>query len=342
MPVNLDKPQLWKADIARSVDLYNTWFLQFAPKAYRDKRVETTRQVELALEQTANLTNITASVLRENPHVLPMLRMATAPPIARDRLIGLAGVSSNLVHNMELHGRVPPKNTVDTEVGLQKISQLIMRLADNDIFTWLERGQAPTEEERNRAATIVADRLCGAQADPIVRNAQEQRQLALIKHWLEERGYAHISSGKGLTFDKMKAGTFAFRLNIPIKLEGGIRQVNIPVDTAIMPHNAQPDEFPLLIEAKSAGDFTNTNKRRKEEAIKFAQLKSTYGPSVRFVLFLCGYFDSGYLQRWAQLLNFRAIAAMREIALCILRRNLVKDHRNGLVEGFPCSCFCPS
>jgi hypothetical protein len=50
-----------------------------------------------------------------------------------------------------------------------------------------------------------------------------------------------------------------------------------------------------LVEAKSAGDFTNTNKRRKEEAIKVAQLRTTYGNTIRFVLFLCGYFDSGYL-----------------------------------------------
>jgi hypothetical protein len=33
----------------------------------------------------------------------------------------------------------------------------------------------------------------------------------------------------------------------------------------------------------------------KEEAQKMAQLKSTYGAEVRFGLFLCGYFDSGYL-----------------------------------------------
>lgn len=53
--------------------------------------------------------------------------------------------------------------------------------------------------------------------------------------------------------------------------------------------------MPLLVEAKSAGDFTNTNKRRKEEAVKMSQLRGTYGASVRFILFLCGYFDSGYL-----------------------------------------------
>jgi hypothetical protein len=59
-------------------------------------------------------------------------------------------------------------------------------------------------------------------------------------------------------------------------------------------HN-QPGDFPLLIEAKSAGDFTNTNKRRKEEAVKIQQLRKTYGDKITFDLFLCGYFDSGYL-----------------------------------------------
>ena len=50
-----------------------------------------------------------------------------------------------------------------------------------------------------------------------------------------------------------------------------------------------------MIEAKSAGDFTNVNKRRKEEANKVANLRRRYGSQVRFVLFLRGYFDSGYL-----------------------------------------------
>ena len=55
------------------------------------------------------------------------------------------------------------------------------------------------------------------------------------------------------------------------------------------------DDLPIFLEAKSAGDFTNVNKRRKEEAIKMSQLRSTYGNRVKFNLFLCGYFDSGYL-----------------------------------------------
>lgn len=296
MPVNADKPHLWKEDIAKSVDFYNTWFMKFAPKAYRDTRVETTRQVEFSLVQTANLTDISPSILFQSPTVLPILRMSTAPPIARDRLIGLAGVSPNLVKSMEIDQRIPPRmNENLLAKDLDKIGKIIMQLADKDIFPWLDSGNKPVKKEMHRAATIVADRLCGAMADPIIRNAQEKRQLAAIKKWLEKRGYTHAKAKEGAKFDKMKPGTFSFRLNVPVKLEGGIKQVNIPVDTVIMPLKSNAGDLPLLIEAKSAGDFTNTNKRRKEEAVKMAQLRNNFGSSVRFVLFLCGYFDSGYL-----------------------------------------------
>lgn len=295
MPVNSDKPSRWKADISRSVDFYNDWFMKFAPKAYRDTRSESTKQVQEALNQSANLTNVTPRVLRESPQMLEMLRMATAPPIARDRLIGLAGVTKGLVMNMEANKRIPPQMTdAEVEAQLQKISNLIMKLADKDIFPWLEAKTVPDEKEVHRAATIVADRLCGAQSDPIIRNAQERRQLDSLKKWLEQRSYSYIEPRK-VSFKEMKPGKFTFRLGIPVTLSGGKKQINIPVDVVIMPKQAKAGSLPLLIEAKSAGDFTNPNKRRKEEAIKISQLQATYGKSVRYILFLCGYFDSGYL-----------------------------------------------
>jgi type II restriction enzyme len=55
MPINLNKPQQWKADITRSVDMYNDWFMKFAPVAFRSTRVQTTRDVEAALAATGNL-----------------------------------------------------------------------------------------------------------------------------------------------------------------------------------------------------------------------------------------------------------------------------------------------
>jgi hypothetical protein len=73
------------------------------------------------------------------------------------------------------------------------------------------------------------------------------------------------------------------------------KTVKIPIDAVIQPKAAKLPRLPILIEAKSAGDFTNVNKRRKEEATKINQLKATYGDKVIFVLFLCGYFDGAYL-----------------------------------------------
>ena len=296
MAVNRDKPDQWKADISESVDMYNDWFMKVAPKAFRDTRVRTTKDVEATLKSTENLSNINPKTLREYPEILPTLRMSTCPPIAVDRLIGLAHVSPTLVKCMEKAQKLPARMSVATaDAELGKITTIIKKLADPDIFVWFGRTQPATEPEVHRAATIVADRLCGAYANPIIRNAQEKRQLAAIKEWLEARGYRFLPIGNGTRYDAMPPGTFSFHLNVPVRLEGGIQAVNIPIDTVIMSKGAKAGDFPLFLEAKSAGDFTNTNKRRKEEAVKMAQLRSTYGNQVRFNLFLCGYFDTGYL-----------------------------------------------
>ena len=108
MGVNKDKPDRWKTDIAKSVDFYNDWFLQSAPQVFKETRLKTSKQVEQVLELTVNLTRLNSEVLQEYPTILPVLRMATCPPIARDRLIGLAGVPRNLVKSMEQDERVPP------------------------------------------------------------------------------------------------------------------------------------------------------------------------------------------------------------------------------------------
>lgn len=293
--MNADKPHLWNADTLRSVDFYNEWFLRFAPEAYRSQRSDAENRVEFALERTDNLTDMGASVLRSDPEILATLRMTTAPPIARDRLTGLAGVPRGLTKTLE-EGRLPTRmRTEALDANLEKLGAIITKLIDEGIFPWIEDQRKPNETELRRTATVVADRLCGTQADPIIRNAQEQRQLAALEGWLEARGYSRIGTGHGHRFDKMEPGTFSFRLIVPVERERGVTRTNIPIDAIVMPRESALGELPLLIEAKSAGDYTNTNKRRKEEATKFHQLKTTYGNDVRFVLFLCGYFDAGYL-----------------------------------------------
>jgi type II restriction enzyme len=190
-----------------------------------------------------------------------------------------------------------PRNMSESDLMWQlgQIGAVIQRMVDPDIFVWLSRDEPAGQIEIHRAATIVADRLCGAVANPIIRNAQEKRQLLAIKRWLEARDYRQIQIADGTRFNTMPTGTFSFRMNVPVKQGDGVRMVNIPIDAVIMPKSAREGDLPILIEAKSAGDFTNTNKRRKEEAVKMTQLCATYGDKTRFYLFLCGYFDTGYL-----------------------------------------------
>jgi XamI restriction endonuclease len=290
--INADKPHLWKADIAASVDRFNQWFMEFAPEAFRSTRVQTTEHVKAALVATNGLQTLNAATLKANPGALPTLRMCTAPPLAVDRLVGLADASKNVVGRME-KGKLPTKMSApDLDAELTKICRILSRLLDRDIFPWLEDRKAPTDHERDRASTIVADRLCSAVANPIVRNAQEQRQLALIGEYLDQCGYRKQAHPSGRSLRDTEPGTYTFRMNLPV---GKTHKVNIPIDVVIQPKKLRKDRLPILIEAKSAGDFTNTNKRRKEEATKIHQLQATYGQTVVFVLFLCGYFGSDYL-----------------------------------------------
>ncbi len=296
MPINSDKVSLWKADTRASVDQFNEWFMTFAPKAYRDTRTQTVEDVERGLLMTEDLTSITAEIIQSSPRILQVLRMSTCPPLARDRLIGLADSSKNLVKVLET-GKLPPLLSPELlKQSMARLTGVISKLLDVDIFPWLAEKRRPSPEERYRSSTIVADRLCGAIAEPIVRNAQEKRQLGLIEKYLVERGYEKKQPPRGQSLDQMECGTFTFRHNVKVqnsKTEG--KTVKIPVDAVIQPKAVILPHLPVLIEAKSAGDFTNVNKRRKEEGKKMSQLKASYGEQVVFILFLCGYFDGGYL-----------------------------------------------
>jgi len=233
----------------------------------------------------------------ENPWILPILRMSTCPPLARDRLSGLSGVSRTLITSMEDkdNPRLPPRMPVDRiRKDMILIVNTITSLIDLDVFTWFEDRSDYSSEDVWRAATVVADRLCGADSNPIIRNEQERRQLELVKVFLEDKGYLLVSLHPGATFEDLQPGEFSFRLNTPGKLDNG-DTVNIPVDIVIKKRKGTASDFPLLIEAKSAGDFANVNKRRKEEANKLSNLRRAYGADTQLILLLCGYFDSGYL-----------------------------------------------
>lgn len=295
MAANNHSPGRWKADIAQSVDFYNAWFLETAPSTFRQFRAEAAGRVRAAIAATNHLHDIGVTALSADPEIVATLRMATAPPIAVDRLIGLAQVPGSMVKRMEKDNALPTRqSTEELEANLQAICNVLSRLLDRDLFVWLGRGEAPTDTELDRAASVVADRMTGAVTGPALRGAQERRQLDAIREWLTAREYRDAANDDDFRFDAMPPGTFRVRANVPAALPDD-RDVNIPVDVAIMPHDAGPRDYPILLEAKSAGDFTNVNKRRKEEAAKVGQLRRAYGRRIKLVLFLGGYFDAGYL-----------------------------------------------
>src|SRR5207253_10653839 len=70
------------------------------------KANKTTERVRSAFKQTDQSRSIPTVTLQHRPVVLSSLRMSTAPTNSRDRLIGLAAVSSTVVKRME-EGSMP-------------------------------------------------------------------------------------------------------------------------------------------------------------------------------------------------------------------------------------------
>lgn len=296
--INADKPNRWNDDTRESVLMYNSWFLNFAPVTYQTARDECLASVDELFIHSDNLKGLTPSVLVDNPSMITTLRMLCAPPIARERLTGLAGVPKSRVEAME-EGRIPGRGRrqqqkfIDEE--LPRLIAIIDQLLDRQLLNWLGYTQDPFKMDLFVAKSVVADRLCGAMSDPIIRNAQESRQLDVISNYLDPKGYQRIDDSTIGAFD-MPRGTYAFHKKVSMyknATDDSNGYVNTPVDVVIMPIDQAISE-PVLVECKSAGDFTNTNKRRKEEDTKVTQLRATYG-DVTLYLFLCGYFDSTYL-----------------------------------------------
>lgn len=290
--INRNKPDKWNDDTRNSVRMYNDWFLNFAPATYIRERKEAMNVVGNVIMQTDYL-HFSVQQLKETPSIITTLRMATTPPLAMARLVGFAGIKPSLLKSLE-EGKLPSKMTEeDIEYNLEKILTVINKLIDRELFPWLGTGEKPEEETLKIAECIVADRLCGTLSNPIIRNEQEKRQLSVINSYLTSKGYSFIETQNVHSVEEMPNGTFTYHLNVPAKTAKMF--VNMPIDVVVKRKSNVLGTFPLLIECKSAGDFTNTNKRRKEEAQKVELLKATYGNNVDFILFLCGYFDSSYL-----------------------------------------------
>ena len=175
------------------------------------------RSVEAAIRLT-DYFHVTPESLRLNPGIITILRMSTTPPIARDRLIGLAGVKPSLIRNME-EGKLPqrmPQEEIEHSLGM--VAHVINKLLDRELFPWLTAGSVPDETALRIARCIVADRLCGTLSDPIIRNGQEKRQLDSISKYLRSEGYSFVEPGEIASFKDMEQGTFTYHLNISVSM----------------------------------------------------------------------------------------------------------------------------
>lgn len=179
---------------------------------------------------------------------------------------------------------------------LQRICDIIIRLLDPELFPWLATGLEPTTAAIDKATVVIGDRYAQSFADPAIRNDQEARQLEILREYLDDKGYVEQRLAAQIDIRDMPPGTYAAHQNVPVIDANTGQRTNMPIDLVVAPHKKLADDMPILIEAKSAGDETNTNKRRKEEAQKLAQLRATYGEDEQLVLFLTGYFGLNYLK----------------------------------------------
>ena len=291
--INADKPYRWNEDSQASILQYNDWFFEYAPKTYQSARGACIEGAHRLLDDTNHLQSLNEQYLWDHPEDLAIARMFCSPPIARERLAGLAQVSKTIVQSMEKGNAPRGRSRIQRREAISRIVPVLKHLADTQLCAWLKEDTHPSDREIEIASCVVGDRLCGSLTDPLIRNEQEHRQLSKLDAYLNARGYRRVEDSSTQTFD-MRPGTYSHHKNVSMyknATDASDGMVNTPVDMAIMPFNA---ERPLLIECKCAGDATNTNKRRKEEDTKVSQLRGTYG-DVTLYLFLCGYFEATYL-----------------------------------------------
>ena len=276
----------WIADISQSVAEYDAWYASNAPVIFTTARARSESYAERLLGLTDDLRRIDSDLFRQWPKAVMPLRLGAAPPMARDRLVTMARLSRPVVEAMERRNQLPTSEGAMTTTG--RIGPFLAPLLDPVIFPWVADRRQPTAAERDAARFVLGDRIAQSMADPEIRNAQERRQKLLLRGYLADRGYVESPDPQV----ELAARTFAMGRTLRVATEDGQPQ-NLPIDTVLRSQVRGPL---ICLEMKSAGDFVNPNKRRKEESDKKAALTRTYGDSAILLLQLFGYFDRTYLQ----------------------------------------------
>lgn len=290
--INANRPQLWKTDIAASVDQFNQWFMRFAPEAFRSTRFTTTEHVKTALLATRDLRSLDTATLKTNPGALPTLRMCTAPPLAVDRLVGLSGANKSLIGCME-EGKLSSRMKAELlDENLSKVSRVLLKLLDRDIFPWLDAGTVPTDHERDRASTIVADRLCSAVAQNLLKIIRRQHQLRNLRSILDSMGYRRVIDPNDAGLNG-KSGSYRENVSVPLAMG---RDALLPTDVIVQPTRLSK---PVILQIESFWNHHDGARRMRRAVKKYRAFRRTYGSSFSFILFLGGIVDVGALGRIA-------------------------------------------
>lgn len=132
--LNANKPERWNDDTRRSVLQYNEWFMDFAPTTFQSARGACVEQVDKIFAESDALKVLTSDLLVKMPDSLSTLRMMCAPPIAVDRLAGLAGVSNSKVKTIE-KGSLPTRGKADfIQSDIPALLNVIVRLLDKQLM----------------------------------------------------------------------------------------------------------------------------------------------------------------------------------------------------------------
>jgi len=130
-------------------------------------------------------------MLKSNPGILPMLCMTSAPPLARDRLVGLAYASKNLISSMEgsekKTPRIPPQIEEDSlNEQLTRIIDVLSEVADRDLFPWLEDDTikpTPLVLERNSISRVEAEFTVGNYQSPKLTESIDVGAIPPLSKW---------------------------------------------------------------------------------------------------------------------------------------------------------------
>lgn len=287
--INAHQPLAWRQDITAAAISYDRWFVEFGQLAYREARQQAERDVERLLDLTDDLRLVSPAAIRSDPASLAILRMSTAPPLARDRLVTLAETQRPVVTTLE-RGRLPERmSRSNLDANLKRLCTVVEALLDPDFFPWLTLGRPPHPAERQYAVTVVADRRCSAISEQVLRYAQKRRQHASIEDWLVSRGYGRQRLAPGhQDLTKMTPRTYAVGVNVVV---GDRAPLDIPVDVVIQ--SGDPERHPVLIQAVSTD---SARPDRRKEANRARLLREHLGSSAETLLLLGGVVDPEYLR----------------------------------------------